>query len=131
VTRLRGQRRKDGTTHLVLSQSAANEWIDRPFAEVKESLLNALGELFPRVREAGVKRALVVRHRRATFVPEPGADRLRPRAVTPIRGLYLAGDWTCTGWPSTIEGAIRSGIVAAAHAEEQLASTGEDAEPAS
>ena len=123
VTRLHGRRRKDGTTHLVLSQSAADEWIDRPFAEVKESLLGSLGELFPRTREAEVKRALIVRHRSATFVPEPGADRLRPRAVTPIRGLYLAGDWTFTGWPSTIEGAIRSGIVAAAHAEELLAST--------
>lgn len=131
VTRLHGQRGKDGTTHLVLSQSAADEWIDRPFAEVEESLLGALGELFPRVRQAKIKRALVVRHRCATFVPEPGADRLRPRAVSPIRGFYLAGDWTFTGWPSTIEGAIRSGIVAAAHAEEQLASTDEDAEPAS
>ena len=130
VTRLHGRRRKDGTTHLVLSQSAADEWIDRPFAEVEKSLLGALGELFPPVRKAGVKRALVVRHRRATFIPEPGADRLRPRAVTPIDGLYLAGDWTSTGWPSTIEGAIRSGIVTAARAEGQMTTTDEDAAPA-
>jgi squalene-associated FAD-dependent desaturase len=126
VTRLHGQKRKDGSTHLVLSQSAADDWIDRPFAEVEKTLLDALGELFPRVREARCLRALVVRHRSATFVPEPGADRLRPRAMTPIRGLYLAGDWTSTGWPSTIEGAIRSGIIAAAHAEERFAAAAND-----
>jgi squalene-associated FAD-dependent desaturase len=126
VTRLHGQRRQDGTTHLVLSQSAAGEWIDRPVAEVKESLVGSLGELFPRARKAEVKRALVVRHRCATFVPDPEADRLRARAVTPIRGLYLAGDWTLTGWPSTIEGAIRSGIVAAAHAEGRFAAAAAD-----
>ncbi len=128
VTRLHGRTSKEGTTHLVLSQSAADEWIDRPFAEVTERLLGALGELFPRVRKARCLRTLVVRHPRATFVSEPEADRLRPRAVTPLHGFYLAGDWTSTGWPSTIEGAIRSGIVAAAHAEEQLASADEDTE---
>jgi squalene-associated FAD-dependent desaturase len=125
VTRLHPKRREDGTTHLVLSQSAADEWIDRPFAEVAESLLGALGALIPRARQARCLRTLVVRHPRATFVPGPESDRLRPRAATPIHGLYLAGDWTSTEWPSTIEGAIRSGIVAAAHAEERLASVDE------
>ncbi len=124
VTRLHGRAQNEGATHLVLSQSAAEEWIDRPVDEVSRDLLCALGGLLPRVREAACLRTLVVRHRRATFVPEPGADRLRPRAVTPIRGLYLAGDWTSTGWPSTIEGAIRSGIVAAAHAEGRSATGG-------
>ena len=125
VTRLHGGAKSDGPTHLVLSQSAAEGWIDRPVNEVSEVLLAALGDLFPRVREAESLRTLVLRHRRATFVPGPGSEQLRPRAVTPIPGLYLAGDWTSTGWPSTIEGAIRSGIVAGAHAEERLVSEDE------
>jgi squalene-associated FAD-dependent desaturase len=120
VTRLQERTEDEGTTHVVLSQSAAAEWIDRPFADVTGLLLDALGKLFPRVLEARCVHTLVVRHRNATFVPAPGSDQLRPPATTPIRGLYLAGDWTSTGWPSTIEGAIRSGIVAAAHAETWL-----------
>jgi squalene-associated FAD-dependent desaturase len=127
VTRLHDRKPNDGATHLVLSQSAADEWIDRPFAEATKSLLGALSEVVPRVRQARCLGTLVVRHRHATFVPEPDSDRLRPRAATPIRGLYLAGDWTSTGWPSTIEGAIRSGIAAAARAELQLGSTDEPA----
>ena len=119
VTRLHGRSGDVSAAHVVLSQSAADAWIDRPIGEVSESLLDALGELFPRVREAERLDSTVLRHPRATFVPEPGVDRLRPCSVTPIRGLYLAGDWTATGWPSTIEGAIRSGIVAAARAEAQ------------
>ena len=117
VTRLHG--RMAPPTHLVLSQSAADEWIDRPIAEVTQRLLDGLGTLFPEARDAGCLRSLVVRHRNATFVRDPVADRLRPRPVTAIGGLYLAGDWTSTGWPSTIEGAIRSGIAAAAHVERQ------------
>ena len=128
VTRLHGRIQEDGITHIVLSQSAAERWIDCPFDEVSSDLLGALDPLFPRMREAERLGSVVFRHPQATFVPEPGADRLRPRAVTPIRGLYVAGDWTSTGWPSTIEGAIRSGIVAAAHAEGRLASEDRDSE---
>ncbi len=119
VTQLHGGS-PGGLTHVVLSQSAADEWIDRPVEDVSTSLLNALGELFPAVRAAKPCRTLVLRSRQATFIPEPSVDRLRPRAPTPIDGLYLAGDWISTGWPSTIEGAIRSGIVAAAYVEERL-----------
>ena len=129
VTRLHDRFGDDGVTHVVLSQSAADAWIDRPLDEVSESLLDALGEIFPPVREAECLGSVVLRHRRATFVPEPGSQDSRPRAVTPIRGLYLAGDWTSTGWPSTMEGAIRSGIVAAAHADVRRALDQEDAHP--
>ena len=104
-------------SHLVLSQSAAEPWIDRSSEEIVEELVGALRDLVPAAREARVTRHLVVRHRRATFVPAPGADALRPPSKTPVEGLYLAGDWTASGWPSTIEGAIRSGIAAAGRAE--------------
>jgi squalene-associated FAD-dependent desaturase len=106
--------------HLVLSQSAAAPLIDRPAGETADALIASLGEIVPAVRGARVERRLVIRHRRATFVPAPGSERLRPSAQTSVVGLYLAGDWTATGWPSTIEGAVRSGIAAAARAAGDL-----------
>jgi uncharacterized protein with NAD-binding domain and iron-sulfur cluster len=68
--------------------------------------------------------SLVLRHRQATFVPAPGSGALRPKSRTPISGLYLAGDWTATGWPSTIESAVLSGIYAAAALESDAAASG-------
>jgi len=102
--------------HLVVSQSAAAEWMSQPPADVARTLLRGLAELFPRVRGAACVRQLVLRQPRATFVPSPGSQNLRPQTTTPVQGLYLAGDWVATGWPSTIEGAIRSGCAAAEHA---------------
>ncbi len=55
--------------------------------------------LFPEARGAQVTRALVVKQRDATFAPKPGVRALRPSQETPVPGLYLAGDWTDTGWP--------------------------------
>jgi len=107
-------------THLVLSQSAASEWVDRRHDEVAAALHADLVRLLPNARTASLERHLVIANRRATFVPAPGSDGLRPVSKTPIDGLYLAGDWTATGWPSTIEGAIRSGVVAAARVEVDL-----------
>ena len=124
LSRIHSQASKDAS-HLVLSQSAADPWIDRSPDEIADELIGALGDLVPRVRAARVKRRLVVKHRRATFVPAPGADALRPSAKAPIEGLYLAGDWTATGWPSTIEGSILSGVVASARVEEQLRTAAE------
>lgn len=68
----------------------------------------------PGTRGATLMRALVVREPRATFSLAPGGP-LRPGTVTPLKGFLLAGDWTDTGLPATIEGAVRSGF-AAAHA---------------
>jgi uncharacterized protein with NAD-binding domain and iron-sulfur cluster len=58
-------------------------------------------------------KATVIKEAAATFSPEPGVDRWRPSQATSIPGLYLAGDWTQTGWPATMEGAVRSGYLAA------------------
>ena len=107
-------------THLVLSQSAASEWVDRSPDEVVAELHADLVRLLPNVGPARLERHLEITHRRATFIPAPGSDTRRPPSKTPINGLYLAGDWTATGWPSTIEGAIRSGVVAAARVEVDL-----------
>jgi uncharacterized protein with NAD-binding domain and iron-sulfur cluster len=71
-----------------------------------------LNEALPRVRSASLVRATVIREPRATFSLAPGQPR-RPSTRTPVRGLFLAGDWIDTGLPATIEGAVRSGHWAA------------------
>jgi squalene-associated FAD-dependent desaturase len=73
----------------------------------------ALAELLPAARGAGVERFLVTREHAATFAPTPGSGALRPSARTAVGGLALAGSWTDTGWPATLEGAVRSGHAAA------------------
>ncbi len=72
-----------------------------------------LAEYFPQARGGRLARALVVKHLHATFAPLPGLRRLRPAAETRWGNLFLAGDWTATGWPATMEGAVRSGYLAA------------------
>ncbi|MGL4463438.1 MAG: hydroxysqualene dehydroxylase HpnE [Planctomycetia bacterium] len=69
--------------------------------------------LLPRAAQATLVRGRVVTERNATFSVTPGVDRLRPPQATPLRNLWLAGDYTRTGWPATMEGAVRSGYLAA------------------
>jgi uncharacterized protein with NAD-binding domain and iron-sulfur cluster len=93
--------------------SGAHEHVGRPKEELLETALRDLGGLLPEVREARLVRSLVIKERFATFSPEPGVETVRPPAVTRVRSLYLAGDWTATGLPATIEGAVQSGYCAA------------------
>jgi zeta-carotene desaturase len=72
-----------------------------------------MARLFPGAADAKIKRFLVVKQPQATFRSIPGASAHRPSQVTPIPNLFLAGDFTDTGWPSTMEGAVRSGVFAA------------------
>ncbi len=78
-----------------------------------ERILLELGDYFPTMRKAVLLEAKVITERRATIRPVVGVDQNRPGPKTSQRGLFLAGDWTATGWPSTMEGAVRSGISAA------------------
>ena len=73
----------------------------------------ALERLFPAARQARITDFFVTRERRATFRQAPGSGALRPSAATRWPGLDLAGAWTDTGWPDTMEGAVRSGLTAA------------------
>jgi uncharacterized protein with NAD-binding domain and iron-sulfur cluster len=82
--------------------------------EVQRQIADELGRLFPGVRAATLVRAKVVTEHAATFSAVPGVDRWRPPQQTPVPNLVLAGDWTRTGWPATMEGAVRSGYLAAA-----------------
>jgi len=72
-----------------------------------------LGEFFPSVRSAHLEKATRVKEMRATFGVPPGVDDSRPTSVSPWPNCFLAGDWTATGWPSTMESAARSGHLAA------------------
>ncbi|MFI7292807.1 hydroxysqualene dehydroxylase HpnE [Streptomyces sp. NPDC050121] len=99
--------------YLALSQSAAQDEIDEPVAVLRERYLPDLERLLPGARSAEVRDFFVTRERTATFAPTPGVGRLRPGARTKAPGLYLAGAWTATGWPATMESAVRSGVSAA------------------
>lgn len=99
--------------YVALSQSAAQGEIDAPVAALRERYLPELERLLPAAHGAEVRDFFVTRERTATFAPTPGVGRLRPGARTKAPGLYLAGAWTATGWPATMESAVRSGISAA------------------
>jgi hydroxysqualene dehydroxylase len=102
--------------YLAVSLSAADAYMDRPSDDVKAAVVASLAELFPRARAARVVDALVSREPAATFRGVPGTAGARPQAQTSVPGLVLAGAWTATGWPATMEGAVRSGNSAARHA---------------
>jgi squalene-associated FAD-dependent desaturase len=105
-----------GGQYLAVSQSAAHEEIDLPVGALRERCLGELARLLPAARDAVVRDFFVTRERRATFDPSPGVGRLRPKARTGAPGVCLAGAWTDTGWPATMEGAVRSGTTAAREA---------------
>jgi hydroxysqualene dehydroxylase len=96
--------------YLAVSLSAADAYVDVPAARLREEFLPALAELFPAVAQARVVDCFVTRERSATMRQVPGLGRLRPGAATATAGLVLAGAWTNTGWPDTMEGAVRSGL---------------------
>ena len=98
--------------YICISVSGAWEYINRPKEELRRIFLEAMEEAFPKAREARVEELLVVKSD-ATFRCQPGTSQFRPPAKTPIDNLVLAGDWTDTGWPSTMEGAVKSGVEAA------------------
>ncbi len=101
---------------LAISLSGAEQDMRRSSEELRERYVGALAELFPRARDARVRSVHISREHAATFRAGPGVQALRPVARTRIRGLVLAGAWTDTGWPATLEGAVLSGHTAAREA---------------
>jgi hypothetical protein len=101
--------------YVAVSVSAADELVDLPTSQVCDRLLPALCDLLPQARSARVEDVFVTRERQATFRCLPGTAALRPGAATGLPGLALAGAWTATGWPATMEGAVRSGHTAVEH----------------
>jgi uncharacterized protein with NAD-binding domain and iron-sulfur cluster len=124
-TRISGMHaRGDDGQYLAISLSAADEYVDVPAAALREQFVPALAELFPAAREAQVTEFFVTRERRATFRQAPGTARLRPGPGTQLPGLVLAGAWTDTGWPDTMESAVRSGLAAAIELRRTVLSPG-------
>ncbi|MBV9206401.1 MAG: FAD-dependent oxidoreductase [Actinobacteria bacterium] len=113
-----------GHQYLAISLSAADSWVDVATAELRETFVPALAGLFPAARDARVAEFFVTRERRATFRQAPGSGALRPKPGTRLPGLVLAGAWTDTGWPDTMEGAVRSGLAAATQLRRTLPATG-------
>jgi squalene-associated FAD-dependent desaturase len=97
--------------YLAASIPAADEFVDMPAAQLREHVLPVLDRLFPAAAGTSIEDFFVTRERRATIRHEPGTQQLRPAAGLP--GLAVAGAWTDTGWPDTMEGAVRSGRYAA------------------
>ena len=106
----------EGCQYLAVSLSGAEREMGMSVDELRERYLPAMRELFARARAARVEAFYVTREHAATFRASPGIARLRPSAGTPAKGLVLAGAWTDTGWPATLEGAALSGHAAAREA---------------
>ncbi|MGH8963063.1 MAG: FAD-dependent oxidoreductase, partial [Jatrophihabitantaceae bacterium] len=102
--------------YLAITVSAADDIVDTPSAVLREQYLAELARLLPGARRADVLDAFVTRERRATFRQSAGHAALRPGSVSGLDNIWLAGAWTDTGWPDTMESAVRSGVTAAENA---------------
>ena len=104
---------KSGGRYVQVVVSASRSLLEMPRADVIALAVRELAEFFPAVHDAKLEKAHVVKEVRATFSAQPGLEARRPVSRTAIRNLFLAGDWTRSGWPATMEGAVRSGYLAA------------------
>jgi squalene-associated FAD-dependent desaturase len=104
---------KPGGQYLQLVISASYDLLKKSREEIIELCLKEVRQALPAARDAKLVKATVIKEATATFSPEPGIDQWRPGQETRTAGLFLAGDWTATGWPATMEGAVRSGYLAA------------------
>jgi uncharacterized protein with NAD-binding domain and iron-sulfur cluster len=104
----------DGRQYIAISLSGAETESHMSSEDLRATYLPALAGLLPRASEAEVLRFMITREHAATFRAAPGARALRPSATTAVPGFALAGAYTATGWPATLEGAALSGHAAAA-----------------
>jgi zeta-carotene desaturase len=104
---------KDRGRYLQLVVSASRSLTEMPRADVIALAMKELVEFFPAAASAKLEKAHVVKEVRATFSARPGLESIRPGVHTRFSNTFLAGDWTRSGWPATMEGAVRSGYLAA------------------
>jgi squalene-associated FAD-dependent desaturase len=100
-------------SYIELVVSASKNLIGKSRSEIIELALREAREFFPGARPANLVKSTVIKEVNATFSPRPGIDAHRPPQTTAWSRIFLAGDWTATGWPATMEGAVRSGYLAA------------------
>jgi squalene-associated FAD-dependent desaturase len=107
-------RNENGTgSYVELVVSSSKALVEKSRAEIIDLALAELREFFPGARDANLVKSTVIKEVHATYSPRPGVDVYRPHPATVWPGVFLAGDWTTTGWPATMEGAVRSGYLAA------------------
>ncbi len=102
-----------GGSYIELVVSSSKTLIEKSRAEIVDLALREVRDFFPAAREAKLLKSTVIKEINATYSPRPGIDAHRPIPVTQWPRVFLAGDWTATGWPATMEGAVRSGYLAA------------------
>ena len=117
-------RPRSENAYLSMVISADRDLADMPREQVFALVMEEVRAALPQTRDAEVLRWFVAKERLATFSPLPGVSTLRPDQRSPIEGLYLAGEWTDTGWPSTMESAARSGALAAEKSLQDLGRPG-------
>jgi zeta-carotene desaturase len=100
-------------SYIELVVSCSRSLVEKSKSEIVEMAMKEAEEFFPDAREAKLLKSTVIKEVHATYSPRPGIDQYRPKPVTAWPRVFLAGDWTATGWPATMEGAVRSGYLAA------------------
>ena len=100
-------------SYIELVVSSSKTLIDKSRSEIVDLALAEVREFFPAAGQANLVKSTVIKEVNATYSPRPGIDVYRPAALTAWPRVFLAGDWTATGWPATMEGAVRSGYLAA------------------
>jgi squalene-associated FAD-dependent desaturase len=106
-------REKGSGSYIELVVSCSRSLVEKSKAEIVEMAVREAQEFFPDARLAKLLKSTVIKEVNATYSPGPGMDKYRPAADTAWPRVFLAGDWTATGWPATMEGAVRSGYLAA------------------
>jgi zeta-carotene desaturase len=112
-SKLLGRDKEGSGSYLELVVSSSKALVDKSKNEIIDLAVRELQEFFPQARPARLVKSTVIKEVHATWSPAPGVDRHRPPNVTAWPRMFLAGDWTATGWPATMEGAVRSGYLAA------------------
>ena len=100
-------------SYVELVVSCSRSLVERSKAEIVDMAVKEAQEFFPAACEAKLLKSTVIKEVHATYSPRPGIDQYRPKPETAWPRVFLAGDWTATGWPATMEGAVRSGYLAA------------------
>ena len=111
--RARSENGSAAGSYIELVVSSSKALIEKSRAEIVDLALQEVREFFPLARDANLVKSTVIKEVNATYSPRPGIDAHRPTPITPWPRVFLAGDWTATGWPATMEGAVRSGYLAA------------------
>jgi squalene-associated FAD-dependent desaturase len=112
-SRLQKRENNGHGSYVELVVSASKTLVDKSKQEIVDLALGELREFFPGARDANLLKSTVIKEVHATYSPRPGIEMNRPRPETVWPRVFLAGDWTATGWPATMEGAVRSGYLAA------------------